>query len=350
MYTIADRIWAGGLATVITLSLVISFVIYAVTLVLTPLFITVITLLYDRYASVDDIAPLVRTWRLTKDQRFSFQYKKVNKRRISALIGLLMLLACGWTITSEIYFLGIANDDFVIMSHRGDLSSGVENTLEAFEGAIRAGAEYVELDVLQTRDGQIAVLHDTNLWRLAGHSIPVYDLTLDELQQLTLRQNNFIGRIPSLDEVITALKGRIKLNIELKVHGYERNYIPAVVEVIRRHEAEQEVMIQSLDYELVREMKTVAPELTVGYVIYATFTDLGRYEADFYVIEESFVNARRIASAKLSQRPLYVWTVNTSEAVKHYFTLGVDGIITNITAEAVHIRSKLHREAILFPY
>lgn len=307
---------------------------YGLTLLSTPLFTTVITCLYARYADQKDIqVPLKSVDKEVKEgqeRNKSFVRRHVNKLLTSGLV-----LVLGWGIAAVWTDWGEQQEDWLIMAHRGDVRSGIENTMEAFEGAIRAGADYIELDVLQTGDGKLAVIHDQNLKRLSGKNVNVYDLTLEELQQITLKQGGFSGKIPSLDEVLDKLPKRIKLNIELKTHGYEHNYVDTFVETLRRHHVENNrIIVQSLEYDLVGQVKKLVPELKVGYIIFATFADLGRFNADFYVVEESFVNARRIASAKLAGKPIFVWTINTEEAVERYYTLGVDGIITDITAEA----------------
>lgn len=329
----------------ITFNLMLSFGIYANTLILTPLFITVLTWLYVKYADPQDIDVEITNWQVLKWKPSRFNNTVKTRKRIGATLGILIMLSLGWLMTSDFTLWGKSNENFLIMAHRGDMSTGVENTVEAIQGAIQSGADYVELDILQTKDGHVVVLHDVNLRRLTGENINMYDLSLEQLQQLTLRQNGHTGRIPTLDEVFTRFKGQIKMNIELKTHGREKSLIAAFVDAVRRHQMEDEIIVQSLDYSIVNKVKSAAPDLTVGYVIYATFTDIGRYAADFYVIEESFVNARRIASAKLSNKPLYVWTVNSPEAIEHYYILGVDGVITDIPSTAREIREQLTEDA-----
>lgn len=318
-----------------------SVILYLETLVLTPLFITVITLLYTQYADPSAIDHEVNRWQLSRFDVRSVRWRKFGIRRLGATIGFILLIASGWLITHTYNQWAAVGSEYTIMAHRGDIQSGVENTMEAFEGAIAAGADYIELDVLQTKDGQIAVIHDTNLKRLTGTNVNVYNLTMDELKQLTLKQNGFTGHIPSLEEVLVSLKGRIKLNIELKTHGHEFEYVKAFLELIDKHHAAQDIIVQSIDYSLVRKVKAQRPDLSVGYVIYATFTKLDQFQADFFVIEEALVNARRITTAKITNKPLYVWTVNSAEAIEHFYTLGVDGVITDTTAAAYHIRNSL---------
>ncbi|MCG7409087.1 glycerophosphodiester phosphodiesterase [Paenibacillus sp. ACRRX] len=325
--------WANELA----FGFVISVGVYALSLVWTPLFMTNLTCLYVKFANPYDIDVHIdgldaAQWERRNVQNRTFIHRH---RRKFATFSMLLLLTVGWGITATLTDWGETKDDFVIMAHRGDVRSGVENTSGAFEGAIRADADYIELDILQTKDEKLAVIHDTNLKRLSGRNVNVYDLTLAELQKATLKQDGYVDRISSLDEVIEQTKGRIKLNIELKTHGQETStYAATVVDTLRRHKIESEVILQSLDYDLVLQLKALNPQLKVGYLIFATFADLNRFQCDFFVVEESFVNARRIASAKLAHKPIYVWTVNDVESVEHFYTLGVDGIITDIAAEA----------------
>ncbi|UHA75080.1 glycerophosphodiester phosphodiesterase [Paenibacillus sp. 481] len=316
-------------------SWLISVLAYTLTLVMTPLFITVITRLYLRYAGEgsiklhsDDLDLTV--WEKGEQRRY---FVKQHRTKF-ATFGLLIMIAVGWGVTAQLTHFGEAPDKFTIMAHRGDVQSGVENTMQAFDAAIVAGADYIELDVLQTKDGKLAVIHDINLKRLSGHNVNVYDLTLSQLQQFPLHQNGFEGYVSSLDEVLTAMKGRVKLNVELKTHGYEHDLVGTFVDTIRRHKAESWVVAQAIEYELVQDLKKAAPELKVGYVIFATFARDVDFNADFFVLEESWVNARIITSAKLKGKPLYVWTVNDPAGVEKCYTLGVDGIITDITAEA----------------
>lgn len=336
----------GGESTLfITFGIMLSLGLYIATLVMTPLFITVITLLYVRYQGVHNVNIDIdgvdaSVWE-GRDMR-----RSLLRRYRSAVttFGLLILIAIGWGATTLLTDWGEANDKFIIMAHRGDVTSGVENTMGAFEGAIRARADYIELDILQTKDGKLAVIHDENLKRLSGKNVNVYDLTLAQLQQIPLRVGEFSDYVPSLDDVLERTKGKIKLNVELKTHGHEKNLVPIFVDTIRKHKAEKQIIVQSLDYELVQQVKKAAPDLTVGYVIFATFAPLNRFEADFFVVEESFARPRLIRSAKMSGKPIYVWTVNDVDSVERFYTLGADGIITDIAAEAINTIQILHQE------
>lgn len=331
--------WTGFL-----LSTLVSIGLYGISFLFTPLFISFVTCLYRRYSNPQDIDPSLRKL----DRQASLRgprsrlFIQRNKSKLVSFL-LVVVVAVAWGITTVWNTLGEPPDEFVIMAHRGDIRSGVENTMDAFEGAIRAEADLIELDLLQTKDGKLAVIHDTNLKRLAGRNVNVYDLTLEELTKIPLRENGFEGYVSSFEDVLQAMQGRIRLNVELKTHGFEdEHYVETFVDTVRKLHAEQDIIVQSLDYDIVQRVKELAPELEVGYVIFATLAPkLQSFQADFFVIEETFVNAGRIASAKLAGRPLYVWTVNSTDAVQHFYTLGVDGIITDIASDARQVINEL---------
>ena len=88
------------------------------------------------------------------------------------------------------------NDQVKLIAHRGDVSKGVENSLEALEAAAKGKAAYAEMDILLTKDHQFVVMHDYNLKRLAGVDKDVKDMTLAEVQGLKIQQDGHTSHIP----------------------------------------------------------------------------------------------------------------------------------------------------------
>ena len=114
------------------------------------------------------------------------------------------------------------NDQVKLIAHRGDVSKGVENSLEALEAAAKEKAAYAEMDILLTKDHQFVVMHDYNLKRLAGVDKDVKDMTLAEVQGLKIQQDGHTSHIPSFEEYVKRAKElKMKLLVELKSHGGE---------------------------------------------------------------------------------------------------------------------------------
>ena len=101
---------------------------------------------------------------------------------------------------------------FLAIAHRGASAYEPENSLRAFRRAIALGADMSELDVHMSKDGQIVVIHNDSV-QIDGQRKAVADLTLEELRQVDIGLGE---RIPTLQEVISAVKGKSGLYIELK--------------------------------------------------------------------------------------------------------------------------------------
>lgn len=109
-----------------------------------------------------------------------------------------------------------------VFAHRGASGYCLENTFSAFEKAKKLKADGIELDVQQTKDGQLIVFHDGDLFRLTGKRLAVNECTYEELLELPIGKNNWMrrfskARIPTLEQVVDwANHNEMSLNIELK--------------------------------------------------------------------------------------------------------------------------------------
>lgn len=222
----------------------------------------------------------------------------------------------------------------IVIGHRGS-ATGVENTLASLQGAIDAGADYAEIDILLSADGVPMVIHDANLKRLTGENVNVYDLTAAELKAFTLRQNGYEARIPTLAEALEYCRGRIHLLIELKAHGHEQESVARrTVEIVRQAGAEKNCMYMSLDARLVEEVREWAPNARIGYCVYGNIGRLAEdslwgLNVDFLAIEENMVSVRFVDKCKKAWLPCYVWTVNKPASMDAYVRMGVVGLITD---------------------
>ncbi|MFF2481258.1 glycerophosphoryl diester phosphodiesterase membrane domain-containing protein [Paenibacillus sp. NPDC058071] len=339
-----QTVFAGVVRVVALKSLILSF--YLATLFFMPLYMTAITRLYMAKANPDHVVLQLSEPKSQEERSFKNQYQVLLHKHKKTLIilGSVIMLAVTISVLPTIAEEQAEDRETKIMAHRGYISKGPENTMEAIQGAIEAKADYVEIDVLETKDGDLAVIHDTNLKRLTGTSAQVYDLTMDDLRQLEVKQGNFTGRISSLAEVMEMARGKIKLNIEIKTHGMEKNLVDTFIRIVQENHFEKECIVQSLDYEIVQQVKTAAPELRVGYIMFAGVPDMGRIRADFVVMEEYMVKQSVIDSAKRHHKPIYVWTVNNTENMRRFFSMGVDGIITDFPEDAFAIEEELRME------
>ncbi len=239
-----------------------------------------------------------------------------------------------------------------IIAHRGFSSAAPENTLAAFREAIAVGADYFELDVHQSRDGHLMVIHDATVNRVAsgGEQGKVADMTLRELRKIRAGyprrfEDNFPQeRIPTLRRALRTAKGKIKVCVEIKVEGIEE----ATMQIIRRLRMEDEVIIFSFHYSVLekfRELDADIPLLYLRSVVDSTVI------ADAAAIRASAIGAGRPTkvTAELLQTvhakgmELWQWTINDPTDMQYLLEVGADGIITDYPDVALELREKLSR-------
>ena len=254
-----------------------------------------------------------------------------NKKKSSFAITFTTIIIIIATIINgfNIYGNGV-NKNIETIAHRGYVAKGVENSIEALEGAAKAGADYVEFDIILTKDNKFIVMHDYNLKRLAGINKRVQDMNFDEIVGLQIKQGDYTSKIPSLEEFVTKAKElNMKLVIELKPHGAEpSNYIDIFINEVKRLKLEN-YKFMSLNPKVVEELETKAPNLETGYVIPLQFGNFHQSNVDFFVIEDFSYRDRLVEQAKKQNKKVFVWTINDSALITKYLQSPADGIITD---------------------
>jgi glycerophosphoryl diester phosphodiesterase len=155
-----------------------------------------------------------------------------------------------------------------VQAHRGFSAHYPEQTLLAFERAIEAGADRLEMDLAITSDGHIVMMHDRTIDRTTDGSGPVDAFTLAELQALdagSWKGTQFAGeRIPTLEEVLELADGRAILNLEIKSRGRAGSWVARVieraVEVVQEHDAADRVVFSSFDFQALLQVRERLPE------------------------------------------------------------------------------------------
>lgn len=222
------------------------------------------------------------------------------------------------------------NKNIKTIAHRGYVAKGVENSIEALEGAAEVGADYVEFDIILTKDNKFVVMHDYNLKRLAGLNKRVQDMNFDEVVGLTIKQGDYTSKIPSLEEFVNKAKElNMNLVIELKPHGAEpSNYIDILIDEVKRLKLEN-YKFMSLDSKVMEELETKAPNLETGYVIPLQFGNFHHSNVDFFVIEDFSYRDRLVEQARKENKQVFVWTINDPALITKYLQSPADAIITD---------------------
>ena len=260
-----------------------------------------------------------------------------SKRTGLALLGLFLAMS-GFFLFDAAY-----NGNFIsksvavqtrITAHRGSSSGAPENTMAALEKAVEEMADRAEIDVQETADGVIVLCHDTSLKRVAGINKKVSDLTLEQIKKLDVGSwfsSEYQGeQIPTLEEVMEYAKGKIDLNIEIKNLGNSSGLPEKVIELVEKHEMQEQCVITSTNRFYLKRVKAVNPEIRTGYIISAAY---GNFYSDEFIdlisIRSSFVTERMIESAHEAGKAVHAWTVNGKVEMERLKQLGVDDMITD---------------------
>ncbi|MFW5852429.1 MAG: glycerophosphodiester phosphodiesterase [Nanoarchaeota archaeon] len=229
-----------------------------------------------------------------------------------------------------------------VMAHRGASSIAPENTILAFKKAIEHGAHYIELDVRMCKTGELVVMHDSKVNRTTSGKGYIARKTLAELKKLNLKRKQ---KIPTLEEAIVTVKGKCKLNIEIKSPKFNQKYIDTLIKLLEKHNFEDQVVISSYNHKMLKHIKEQKPSIETAalfiekkspslivrrlYYIGTFIRKTKRVKADALNLPHQFITKRTVKSAINEGLKVNAWTVNSDKAITRMKLLGVDGIITN---------------------
>lgn len=235
----------------------------------------------------------------------------------------------------------------LVFAHRGACKVAPENTLPAFEAALRLGADGVELDVQYSSDSKLVIHHNPRLDGTTNGEGRVTSHTLAELRGLDAGSwfdPKFAGtKIATLDEVLDLLKGKLFVNIEIKALDQATMGLGVdVVKAVRDHAMEDQVVVSSFNPLALRRTKMAGPEIEAGLLLAPDLPGWTRWgftrgysKADGLHPESPMVDDAYMARAARLNMPVRVWTVNEPAEMQRMIDLGVDAIITDYPERAL---------------
>jgi glycerophosphoryl diester phosphodiesterase len=271
------------------------------------------------------------------------------KPRRLAVLGLIAALSAVWLSKELIDNLAI-DDHTTIIAHRGASGSAPENTLAAVSMALDEGADWVEIDVQESDDGEVVVLHDSDLKRVAGIDLKIWDATKAELADIDIGSwfsPSFSDqRVPTLREVLELCRNRAGVIIELKYYGHNVQLEQRVAAIIEATGMADDIMIMSLDSAGIQRMQQLRPQWPAGLLTSVIAGKPNTLNLDFYAINARFASRNFIRNNHNDATQVMVWTVNDSVSLSKMMSLGVDGVITDYPALG---RKVLRERAALSP-
>ena len=213
-----------------------------------------------------------------------------------------------------------------ITGHRGAAKLEPENTLRSIQKAIELGVDQVEIDVHLTRDKHLVVIHDTTVDRTTDGSGAVADMTLAEIKQLDAGKGE---RIPTLQEVINLVKGKLILQIELKGPDTAQ----PVVEAIAKNDIEGGVYVTSFVHDRLREVRLLNPRIRLGALWSKPPADACEQAIDIGAeaihVQHQQIDRTLVERAHAHGLEIRAWNPDTVEEMQRVIELGVDTIGSN---------------------
>jgi glycerophosphoryl diester phosphodiesterase len=229
------------------------------------------------------------------------------------------------------------------IAHRGASGYAPENTFSAFDLAVEMKADYIEIDVQRSKDGELVIIHDTSVDRTTNGTGAVKDLTFEQLRSLdagSWKGDQFAGeKIPTFDEVLNRYHGITGILIELKSPELYPGIEEEVARKLKEHNLDkpqnEKIIIQSFNFESMKKMNTLLPNVPLG-VLTSSLThtteqalkDISLY-ADYFnpkygIVTESLVNQVHALGMKIAS-----WTVRSQESADFILDMNVDAIVTD---------------------
>jgi len=232
--------------------------------------------------------------------------------------------------------------DMIRIAHRGASGDGhaPENTLAAFQMAIDMGVDGVECDVHCTKDGQVVVIHDSNLDRTTDSRGAIKDLTLDEVKTadagswVDLR---FAGQcIPTLSEVLKLTKGKVITIVEIK----QENIADKVIAEIEHAKAEEEVVIISFNRDTLKDAQSINPKIPRAFLEggrkavkkHSKIWELIGQAAEVggaLDLASKVITPQLVKESHQRGISVWAWTVDDEAEMRELADMGVDAITSN---------------------
>lgn len=302
-----------------------------------PLVCYRLTNLFYKFNAIDGYP--VRFKQDIKTVEFSDNKKEnlhvVSKGFIGIIFSVILLFNITLSTLTSTFFDDMfkVNRKIEVIAHRGGGDLAAENSILGMEKAAKKGADWSEIDVQRTKDGQYIINHDPTFKKLTGNPNTSAQLTLDEIKQLKIHdlfnEDGQSQPIPTLAEYLDASKGKMRLFIELKGSTADKQMADEVVKLVKQRKMEKDVAILSLDYNLISYLEERYPNMDTGYLYFFSLGDISKLKADFLIMEEQEVSDEKLDKLHQFGKKAIVWTVNTDESIEKFVLSDVDGIITD---------------------
>lgn len=231
-----------------------------------------------------------------------------------------------------------------IIAHRGAAGTRPENTMSAVVKAIDDGADWIEIDVQETADGEVIVAHDSDFMKSAGVNLKVWNATMADLAHIDIGSSfdpaYSAQRTPTLRAVLLAARGKSKVMIELKYYGHDSDLEGRVARIVEETGMTDQIGVMSLKIGMVEKMRGLRPGWRTGILAARAIGDLSTLDTDYIAVNTGQISIDLIKRSNAKGKQLYAWTVDDPATMSRMISMGVDGLITNQPALARQVMER----------
>lgn len=289
-----------------------------------------------------------------EDEGQAYEPEKYNLKPRDArhvLLTLLALLVPVFLVCLSVFMAVFFNKIFperektAVIAHRTGGYLASENSLEGLDEAASHGCYGGETDIQRTKDRHYIINHDTDFARLTGDPRKPSEMTLEEVKKLKIRDTTGNGKllsVPTLEELLDHGKGKVKLFLELKGESADYDMVEDVVKAVKERDMVDDVVLISLDYDVINYAEQKYPEMETGVLIFGSMGDVAKLNCDVIIMEEEMAAVvSTIRSIHDAGKKVGVWTVNTRRAMIRFLDSEADMVITDDILMAIDVQKEL---------
>jgi len=239
----------------------------------------------------------------------------------------------------------------LVVAHRGGAALAPENTLAAFENALKIGVDQVECDVHVSKDGELVVMHDPDVSRTTNGTGQIGEMTLAEIKKLNAaaKFGNAAWpeqKVSTLGELLDLVKGKASIQIEIKLAAGNARYPgieKKVADTLYAKGMTDKAIVISFDFPTLKDVKAIDPRVKTGALVNAQWMSSRMTKspeqildevvqatgADYFMPAAGAVSEPLVKATHLRGLKMGVWTVDAPQDMRRLAGFGVDAITSN---------------------
>lgn len=236
-----------------------------------------------------------------------------------------------------------SKNNLIVIAHRGASAYRPENTMSAFEHAVKLDADMIELDVVLSKDGIPVIFHDSKLNKHTNGKGAVGTKTLEELKKLDAGSwfsAKYAGQqIPTLREALEFVSGKIAVNIEIKKQktAFPVGYVEKkCLDLVKEFDMQDHVLLSSFDYQALSTLKKLNPQISLALLYDRGQSNqllpsqlVKKYHVDAFNCSYREFSKKRMTDLQANNIPAFIYTVDQESKMRWLIKQKVAGIFTN---------------------